>query len=193
MKALINEARAIGKHVMVAGIEAQNHASIHLHETLGFVTTGQMPQVGTKFGRWLDLTFIAYGWTTQRPGLIMNRSLTLAFLVAAGIGLVVQNTLMVRITQSSSTILIAMLLNSMVGIVLFVSILLLKQGVAGFSELAATVRWWTLIPGLLGSFFVFASISGYQNVGAATTIAVLVALTDWRAGAGRAESRHRRA
>jgi transporter family-2 protein len=77
----------------------------------------------------------------------MNQSLTLAFLVAAGIGLVVQNTLMVRITQSSSTILIAMLLNSLVGIVLFVSILLLKQGVAGFSELAATVRWWTLIPG----------------------------------------------
>lgn len=82
----------------------------------------------------------------------MNQSLTLAFLVAAGIGTVVQNTLMVRITQSSSTILIAMLLNSLVGIVLFVGILLLKQGVAGFSELAATVRWWTLIPGLLGSF-----------------------------------------
>jgi Sortase and related acyltransferases len=58
MKALIVEARNIGKHVMVAGIEAQNHASIHLHETLGFVTTGQMPQVGTKFGRWLDLTFM---------------------------------------------------------------------------------------------------------------------------------------
>ena len=68
-----------------------------------------------------------------------------------------------------------MLLNSLVGIVLFVSILLLKQGFAGFSELASTIRWWTLIPGLLGSFFVFASISGYQNVGAATTIAVLVA------------------
>ncbi len=67
-----------------------------------------------------------------------------------------------------------MLLNSLVGIVLFVSILLFKQGVAGFSELASTVRWWTLIPGLLG-FFVFASINGYQNVGAATTIAVLVA------------------
>ena len=57
MKALIAEARRIGKHVMVAGIEAQNSASIHLHETLGFVTTGQMPQVGTKFGRWLDLAF----------------------------------------------------------------------------------------------------------------------------------------
>ncbi len=114
----------------------------------------------------------------------MNQSLTLAFLIAAGIGLVVQNTLMVRITQTSSTILIAMLLNSLVGIVvfvsilwivLFVSILWFKQGMAGFGELVSSVRWWTLIPGLLGSFFVFASISGYQNVGAATTIAVLVA------------------
>lgn len=105
----------------------------------------------------------------------MNQSLTLAFLIAAGIGLVVQNTLMARITQTSSTILIAMLLNSLVGIVLFVSILWFKQGMAGFGELVSSVRWWTLIPGLLGSFFVFASISGYQNVGAATTIAVLVA------------------
>lgn len=55
---LIEEARRRGKHMMVAGIEAQNAASLHLHETLGFVTTGQMPQVGTKFGRWLDLTFM---------------------------------------------------------------------------------------------------------------------------------------
>lgn len=82
----------------------------------------------------------------------MNQSLTLAFLIAAGIGLVVQNTLMVRITQTSSTILIAMLLNSLVGIMLFVSILWFKQGAAGFGELVASVRWWTLIPGLLGSF-----------------------------------------
>ncbi|MCS2167375.1 DMT family transporter [Scandinavium manionii] len=105
----------------------------------------------------------------------MNQSLTLTFLIAAGIGLVIQNTLMVRITQSASTILIAMLLNSLVGIVLFVSILLIKHGLGGFQELASCIKWWTLIPGLLGSFFVFASISGYQYVGAATTIAVLVA------------------
>lgn len=82
----------------------------------------------------------------------MNASLTLACLVAAGVGLVVQNTLMVRITQSASTILIAMLLNSLVGIVIFVTMLLLRQGVAGFQELALSVKWWTLIPGLLGPF-----------------------------------------
>ncbi|VDR27513.1 Inner membrane protein ydcZ [Raoultella terrigena] len=93
----------------------------------------------------------------------MNQSLTLACLIAAGIGLVVQNTLMVRITQSASTILIAMLLNSLVGIVIFVTILLLRHGAAGMHELAVSVKWWTLIPGLLGSFFVFASISGYQK------------------------------
>ena len=56
--ALIAEAKRLNKHVMVAGIEAQNQASLHLHDTLGFITTGQMPQVGTKFGRWLDLTFM---------------------------------------------------------------------------------------------------------------------------------------
>ena len=55
---LIEEARVCGKHVMVAGIESQNQASLHLHSTLGFNITAQMPQVGTKFGRWLDLTFM---------------------------------------------------------------------------------------------------------------------------------------
>lgn len=105
----------------------------------------------------------------------MNSPLALLCLSAAGIGLVIQNTLMVRITQSSSTILIAMLLNSLVGIVLFTGILLLRNGSAGVMELVSSIRWWTLIPGLLGSFFVFASINGYQHLGAATTIAVLVA------------------
>ncbi|EAN8470968.1 L-methionine sulfoximine/L-methionine sulfone acetyltransferase [Salmonella enterica] len=55
---LIDEARRCGKHVMVAGIESQNAASIRLHHALGFTVTAQMPQVGVKFGRWLDLTFM---------------------------------------------------------------------------------------------------------------------------------------
>ncbi len=58
MQALIERARQCGKHVMVAAIESGNLASIRLHERLGFITTGQMPQVGIKFGRWLDLTFM---------------------------------------------------------------------------------------------------------------------------------------
>lgn len=58
MRALIERARGCGKHVMVAGIEAENHASIRLHETLGFEKTGHLKEVGTKFGRWLDLAFL---------------------------------------------------------------------------------------------------------------------------------------
>ncbi|QXG33506.1 GNAT family N-acetyltransferase [Pseudomonas viridiflava] len=58
MSALIERARTCDKHMMVAAIESGNAASIALHERLGFTTTGQMPQVGTKFGRWLDLTFM---------------------------------------------------------------------------------------------------------------------------------------
>nr|WP_314494688.1 GNAT family N-acetyltransferase [uncultured Pseudomonas sp.] len=58
MAELIEQARACGKHVMVAAIESGNAASIRLHERLGFTVTGQMAQVGVKFGRWLDLTFM---------------------------------------------------------------------------------------------------------------------------------------
>lgn len=58
MEALIGRARDIGKHVMVAGIEAGNTGSIRLHEKLGFEQVGLLRQVGTKFGRWLDLAFL---------------------------------------------------------------------------------------------------------------------------------------
>ena len=58
LMALIARARASGKHVMVAAIEAGNVGSIRLHEKLAFQQVGLMPAVGTKFGRWLDLAFL---------------------------------------------------------------------------------------------------------------------------------------
>ncbi|TKD26542.1 N-acetyltransferase [Rhodobacter capsulatus] len=58
LKALIYRARAQGLHVMVAAIEAENNASIVLHQRLGFAAVGLMPQVGQKFGRWLDLLLL---------------------------------------------------------------------------------------------------------------------------------------
>ncbi len=56
MRALIERAAAANIHVMIAGIEAANAASIKLHEKLGFRVAGTFSEVGTKFGRWLDLT-----------------------------------------------------------------------------------------------------------------------------------------
>lgn len=55
---LIEQGQALGKHVMGAGIAGENHASIRLHARHGFVETAHMPEVGTKFGRWLDLVFM---------------------------------------------------------------------------------------------------------------------------------------
>lgn len=56
LKALIDRASFNGIHVMIAGIEAENTASIRLHEKLGFRVVGRFSEVGIKFGRWLDLT-----------------------------------------------------------------------------------------------------------------------------------------
>ncbi|ACC75434.1 N-acetyltransferase family protein [Paraburkholderia phymatum] len=58
MQALIGRAQSIGKHVMVAGIEANNANSIRLHEQLGFEHVGHLKEVGMKFGTWLDLAFM---------------------------------------------------------------------------------------------------------------------------------------
>ncbi len=56
--ALEARARALGKHAIVAGIEAGNAASVALHRDLGFDVAGTLPQVGRKFDRWLDLLFM---------------------------------------------------------------------------------------------------------------------------------------
>ena len=58
MTALIERARDAGLHVMIAAIEAENRPSIALHESLGFGNAHTLRQVGQKFGRWLDLTFM---------------------------------------------------------------------------------------------------------------------------------------
>lgn len=55
---LLDRAEALDKHVIIAGIEAANTASIALHERIGFERIGVMREVGEKFGRWLDLLFM---------------------------------------------------------------------------------------------------------------------------------------
>ncbi|QIO31186.1 GNAT family N-acetyltransferase [Bradyrhizobium sp. 1(2017)] len=58
LAALIDRANAMNKHAMIAGIDAANAGSIGLHGSLGFVEVARMPEVGCKFGRWLDLVFM---------------------------------------------------------------------------------------------------------------------------------------
>jgi L-amino acid N-acyltransferase len=66
MLPLMDRAVAAGKHVMIAGIESGNTGSIALHTALGFEQSAFMPQVGQKFGRWLDLVFLQRVLTPDR-------------------------------------------------------------------------------------------------------------------------------
>jgi phosphinothricin acetyltransferase len=58
VQALLARAAALGKHVMIAGVDAGNGAAIHFHERLGFERSGLLREVGYKFGRRLDLVFL---------------------------------------------------------------------------------------------------------------------------------------
>jgi len=58
VEALFPRALALGKHVMLGGIDAANEASIRFHARLGFERVAHFREVGHKFGRWLDLVFM---------------------------------------------------------------------------------------------------------------------------------------
>lgn len=61
---LIAAAKELNMHTIIAGIDATNEASIMLHRKLGFKEVAQFKEVGYKFGRWLDLTFMQLLLTT---------------------------------------------------------------------------------------------------------------------------------
>lgn len=58
LEALIAQATADGYHSMIGGVDGENDGSIRFHEGFGFRECGRLPQVGHKFGRWLDVVFL---------------------------------------------------------------------------------------------------------------------------------------
>lgn len=63
LTALIDRARARDKHIMIAGVDSENAASIRFLECFGFERAGHLPEVGFKFNRFLSLDFLHY-WIT---------------------------------------------------------------------------------------------------------------------------------
>ncbi|WP_082393022.1 GNAT family N-acetyltransferase [Nocardia arizonensis] len=56
---LIDRAARSGRvHTMIAAIESGNTGSVALHRRFGFTVVGQLPEVGYKFDRWMDLTLM---------------------------------------------------------------------------------------------------------------------------------------
>jgi len=65
LQEIIEAAKRQNYHVLVGGIDAENVASIKMHEKYGFVHSGTITQSGYKFGRWLDVAF--YQLTLSTP------------------------------------------------------------------------------------------------------------------------------
>lgn len=55
LHALDSTAQALGYHTLLARIAEGNQTSIHLHEAVGFGLVGVMKEVGSKFGKRLDV------------------------------------------------------------------------------------------------------------------------------------------
>ena len=56
--ALVESAKNIGVHVIIAAIDAANEPSIRLHARFGFEKVGHFKRVGYKFDRWLDVVYM---------------------------------------------------------------------------------------------------------------------------------------
>jgi L-amino acid N-acyltransferase len=63
LKAILARAKAAGKHIMIAGVDSENAASLRFLERSGFERAGCLREVGYKFNRYLDLVFMQY-WIT---------------------------------------------------------------------------------------------------------------------------------
>ena len=58
MPPVIEAARRMDMHTIIAGVDATNEVSLRLHKSFGFEEVAHFKQVGYKFGRWLDLKFL---------------------------------------------------------------------------------------------------------------------------------------
>jgi L-amino acid N-acyltransferase YncA len=63
LRAIIERARARGKHTMIAGVDSENAAALRFLERFGFERVAYLHEVGFKFERFLDLVFLQY-WLT---------------------------------------------------------------------------------------------------------------------------------
>jgi len=66
---LLTRIRADGIHVALGVIALPNPASEALHRAFGFERVGVLPEVGHKFGRWIDTAF----WSLRLEGVTPPR------------------------------------------------------------------------------------------------------------------------
>lgn len=58
MQAIEDHARKGGAHVMMAGVSAENPDGVAFHAAVGYREMVRLPELGFKFGRWMDLVLM---------------------------------------------------------------------------------------------------------------------------------------
>jgi phosphinothricin acetyltransferase len=58
LRDLIERARSIGHHTVIAIIDARQAPSVRLHARMSFVEVARLKEVGFKFGRWHDVVYM---------------------------------------------------------------------------------------------------------------------------------------
>jgi bacterial/archaeal transporter family-2 protein len=107
-----------------------------------------------------------------------------ALALAAGAVLVAQGEMLASISQRYG-IWLALLANSAVGLPIIL-VLATQQSSSGFVSVVEHARWWYLIPGLLGTFFVAANANAYAKLGPLAAASLIITaqlvtalLADW--------------
>jgi L-amino acid N-acyltransferase len=72
LKQLVERAAALGKHSILAGVDSGNEASLRFLERFGFRHVAYFPEIGYKFGRFLNLRFLQYWLTPPVHGVIAD-------------------------------------------------------------------------------------------------------------------------
>lgn len=99
----------------------------------------------------------------------------LALVFVGGVALAVQNLLLASMVARGLAQITALALNSIVGVVLLLALNAAWLGRGAAQATAGAWQWWFVLPGLLGTFVVFALLAGYTRVGAAAPTVALIA------------------
>ncbi len=55
---LLERAKGLGHHTVVALVCGEQAGSLRLHEEMGFTRTGRIREAGYKFDQWLDVVYL---------------------------------------------------------------------------------------------------------------------------------------
>lgn len=94
--------------------------------------------------------------------------------LAAGAAIVVQNAIMTAMAARGLGLTGALVFNSLVGAAVLVVLEAVRSGPAFAHDFLVHARVWFVLPGLLGTLFVFASLYGYRHQGATATIVLIL-------------------